>query len=359
MGSAQYYYLNDSNKPQGPFTIEQMAALMLSGAVTQETKVALAGDANWKPLSEQPWVQNGQVVTGAGESAGFARGGVGVEPGPCPKCSHELTGWTVPNQCPSCGYRLRPASDSFWAYMMHSLRRMFSLRGRATRKEYWAFCVAMIPVTFLWFFLLLAGIAYMGMELFVADDFDYDKFMQIWPGMGMYIVVLYAMFCIPWFFLYGRRFHDLGLSAWWGALILTISTGSMYLIIPMTESFAENAMETIVPITETYIQNETAAGEAAARLVNEARDNGNEALAQDIMKKRRIDAALAQRELERDIEKQLNELYNNPQNTSLMLLSALSNIFSTLAGLAALVIGFIDSKRGPNKYGPSIKYPRG
>ncbi|MBQ3143464.1 MAG: DUF805 domain-containing protein [Akkermansia sp.] len=359
MGSAQYYYLNDSNKPQGPFTIEQMAALMLSGAVTQETKVALAGDANWKPLSEQPWVQNGQVVTGAGESAGFARGGVGVEPGQCPKCSHELTGWTVPHRCPSCGYRLRPASDSFWAYMMHSLRRMFSLRGRATRKEYWAFCVAMIPVTFLWFFLLLAGIAYMGMELFVADDFDYDKFMQIWPGIGMYIVVLYAMFCIPWFFLYGRRFHDLGLSAWWGALILAISIGSMYLIIPLMQDFGEKSQATIVPITETYIQNETAAGEAAARLAKEARDKGDEALAQDIMKKRRADAALSLKELERDIEKQLNELYKNPQHTSLMILSALSNIFSTLAGLAALVIGFIDSKRGPNKYGPSIKYPRG
>lgn len=358
MGNAQYYYLNDSNKPQGPFTVEQMAALMLSGAVTQETKVALAGDANWKPLGEQPWVQNGQVVTGAGESAGFARGGVGVEPGPCPGCTHELTGWTVPNKCPSCGYHLRPASDSFWAYMMYSLKRMFSLRGRATRKEYWAFCVAMIPMACLWLFLLFAGIVYMSMELFVSD-FELEEFMQIWPGMGMYIVVLYAIFCIPWFFLYGRRFHDLGLSAWWGALILAISIGSMYLIIPLTGSFAENGQKIINPLAETYIQNETAADEAAARLAKEAQDNGDEALAQDIMKKRRIDAALAQKELERNIEKQLKELYKNPQYSSLMLLSALSNIFSTLACLAALVIGFIDSKRGPNKYGPSIKYPRG
>ena len=358
MGSAQYYYLNESNKPQGPFTIEQMAALMLSGAVTQETKVALAGDSNWKPLSEQPWVQNGQVVTGAGESAGFARGGVGVEPGPCPKCSHELTGWTVPNQCPSCGYRLRPSSDSFWSYMLHSCRRMFSLRGRATRKEYWAFCVAMMPAFFLWMFLFIAGVVYLSMEL-VATEFDLKQFMEIWPSIGLYMVVLYGIFCIPWFFLYGRRLHDLGMSAWWGALILTVSLGSMYTIIPLVQDIAERGQSVIIPMTEEYIQNETAASEAAARLAKEAQDKGDEALAKEIMRKRRVDAALAQKEFERSMDTKLNGLYINPENPSLMILSALSNILSTLAGLAALVIGLIDSKRGPNKYGPSIKYPRG
>ena len=77
------------------------------------------------------------------------------------------------------------------------------------------------------------------------------------------------------------------------------------------------------------------------------------------MRKRRVDAALAQKEFERSMDTKLNGLYINPENSSLMILSALSNILSTLAGLAALVIGLIDSKRGPNKYGPSIKYPRG
>lgn len=360
MGSAQYYYLNDSNKPEGPFTIEQMAALMLSGAVTQETKVALAGDANWKPLSEQPWVQNGQVMTGAGDSVGFARGGVGVEPGCCPKCSHELTGWSVPNRCPSCGYRLRPARDSFWANMLHAGRRMFSLRGRATRKEYWAFCVGMIPVTCLWIYFLGIGVVLICADIFQAETaFDADKFMQVFPDVGIFLTVMFALYSIPWFFLYGRRFHDLGLSAWWSALILAVSIGSTYLVVPMMQDFAEKGGKVIVSLSETYVQNETASAEAAARLAADARERGEEALAQEIENKRRLNATLAEKMLEKEMEAQMMQMYTGSDNSSFMVMYGLGNIFSALAALASLVIGFIDSKRGPNKYGPCIKYPRG
>lgn len=357
MGNAQYYYLDDSNKPQGPFTVEQMAALMLSGAVTQETKVAAAGDSHWKPVSEQPWFTDGQVQNGAGETAGFARGGVGVEPGLCPKCGKELTGWSVPVKCPHCGYQLRPTTDSFWSNMLYAGRQLFTLRGRATRKEYWAFTVGMIPIGLLWCFLMGVGFVAFLTELDLESGNEWELFFSVWPKFGTLMVVTYAILCIPCFFLLGRRLHDLGKSAWWAGLMMLLSIGGMYMIMPAMENVRNTIEKPLQELQEEYISHQLAASEAAERLAAAAREKGDETLALEIEEKNRKDAEIASAALEKKIEGIFFTAEYRSGTYSLMY--SLLSLVNSLCSIIILVLGCIDSQRGPNKYGPSIKYPRG
>ncbi|MBQ3241160.1 MAG: DUF805 domain-containing protein [Akkermansia sp.] len=361
MGNAQYYYLDDSNRPQGPFTVEQLAALMLSGTVTQETKVAAAGDSNWKPVSEQTWFENGQVKNGAGESVGFARGGVGVEPGACPKCGKELTGWSVPLKCPHCGYQLRPNGESFWANMLYAGRQLFTLRGRATRKEYWAFTVGMIPIFLLWLFLLAVGLAIFLMELDFDSESEIELLFSVWPKFGMLMVVTYGILCIPCFFLLGRRLHDLGKSAWWSGLMMLISVAGMYMCIPAMEEIRMSMEKPLQEMTSEFIENQTAAAEAAQRLAAAAREKGDEALAREIEEKNMKDAELAGVNFEKKIDNLFYKVEHNTtaQLTTFSVVSGLLSLVNSLCSIIILVLGCIDSRRGPNKYGPSIKYPRG
>lgn len=361
MGNAQYYYLDDSNKPQGPFTVEQLAALMLSGTVTQETKVAAAGDPHWKPVSEQAWFADGQVKNGAGETAGFARGGVGVEPGACPKCGKELTGWTVPVKCPHCGYQLRPTTDGFWSNMLYAGRQLFTLRGRATRKEYWAFTVGMIPICLLWLLLLGVGFGFFLMESGLDNGNELELFFSVWSKFGILMVVTYAILCIPCFFLLGRRLHDLGKSAWWAGLMMLLSVAGMYMMIPVMENFRESVEKPIQVMTSEFIDNQAAAQQAAQRLAAAAREKGDEKLALEIEEKAEKDAEMAG-----DVfEKKIDHLFVSVERqaafkpTFFTLMCHLLSLVNTLCSIIILVLGCIDSQRGPNKYGPSIKYPRG
>ena len=358
MGNAQYYYLDDSNKPQGPFTVEQMAALMLSGTVTQETKVAAAGDMNWKPVSEQSWMN--QEVNGAGASVGFARGGVGVEPGPCPKCGQELTGWSVPVKCPHCGYMLRPATDSFWSNMHFSARHLFTLRGRATRKEYWALNVGMLPIVFLWFILLIADFCYICATGVGESDPMGDMFSVLESWMILFTVT-YAILLLPYTFVTGRRLHDIGHSAWWSGLVFALCVGSVYSGVPAMGEYKKLIAEPMKEIATRYEQNESASAEAAVRLAAAAREEGNEELAQEIERKQRESmeqAAVVMKQQMKELELKLCDPRVTVQSRQLMLVTVL-NLLSTLCGILLLVLGLIDSKRGPNKYGPSLKYPRG
>lgn len=66
-----------------------------------------------------------------------------TSPGSCPKCHEELqlTEGALPERCPACSKRLRPANYGFLACVSSGLRQYCTWRGRATRAEYWWFCL--------------------------------------------------------------------------------------------------------------------------------------------------------------------------------------------------------------------------
>ncbi|MBO5683990.1 MAG: DUF805 domain-containing protein [Akkermansia sp.] len=344
MPTPKYYYLNEEQKPQGPFTLEQLAALRISGAIHEKTKVATAGDSNWKALDEQEWVLNGEIQTEQGEKIPFSSG-VGVEPGECPKCRESLSGWVVPAECPKCGYTLRASNDGFWANLLFAGRRFFSTRGRATRKEFWAFHVGMIPVMILWFILLIVGIVYIS-----SDIEDFNHLCACLEKYVIYTTVMYTFLWIPYFCMYVRRLHDLGWSGWWSFVLSAVNI--VYLVVALL--FIGDIARAVVPeCKQLYQQYSTA--------VAQLNENGQDEEETDPAAEEKI--AAQELQLSEQLDKDVDELFENKQmelaSTPMGITAIVLNTISTLSAIMLLVIGCIDSRRGPNRYGPSVKYPRG
>lgn len=70
--------------------------------------------------------------------------------GSCPGCACELTASSgiLPARCPSCGYRFRAVNiHDLWQNFVLALRKTFVLRGRAPRIEYWSFILFSTIIT--------------------------------------------------------------------------------------------------------------------------------------------------------------------------------------------------------------------
>lgn len=142
---------------------------------------------------------------------------------PCEKCGMqlELEDSSLPEICPHCGYRVRPATGSMWNNFLFVLKyRYFTWRGRATRKEFWSyyfFSIIFIALAFL----LQSIITYIGVTL----------------------ISLY--FSLPHIFLIVRRLHDIGFSGIWVKAywilfaILIIEMAATYLYVEMGHPYGD------------------------------------------------------------------------------------------------------------------------
>lgn len=355
MNTAKYYYLNEENKPQGPFTLEQLAALKISGAINEKTKVATAGDMSWKALEEQGWMKEGAIPVNQESSRVPITAGVGVEPGHCPKCGTEIKGWTVPVHCAGCGYQLRPSRDTFWSNMLYAGKRLFSLRGRATRMQYWAFCVGMIPIMFLWFILMIGGLS------FIACNAGKDNMVDFITNIGIYCSIIYLIMLLPFMCLYGRRCHDLGLSSVWSILYTLCCLVSVVSYFPMLGHATDFTVKQTLKEQAAFEEKMAVIEEKAEAAANEARDRGDEEKVEEIIE----EISTYRYEQEKLIEQKISLMLNEELQRQMMsfgpnvIIFIVTSLLTTLGSIFVFIIGFIDSGRGPNKYGPSIKYPRG
>lgn len=90
-------------------------------------------------------------------------------------------------------------------------RNYFSINGRASRKEWWAFSI----LSFL--FGLLLNIVYVYIALFCWQlDIERPEEFALFNYGGLAISFLIS---IPSISLSFRRFHDINMSAWWSMLI--------------------------------------------------------------------------------------------------------------------------------------------
>lgn len=329
MSIASYYYLDEENKPRGPFSLEQIAALFISGTIKPETLVAMAGEDQWKAVQTQSWYQDGQIVTSPVSVNSFANG-VGVDPGKCSYCHHEIKGWSIPLECPTCKRRMRPVSDGFFSAMAFAFRNIVNFRGRATRQQYWAFFVGMIP------FLLLLVLGVVAIVLYqfklILSDMPLDQVPMAFSNM-LYTVcmmcIIPALFCLP---MYVRRMHDIGLSGKW------IITAFLLIQVAGFVTFYQATSVANDPVAE--------AKAALDELETLSFDTPEDKIeAQELV---RLDMIIQLAGSLEDAEKS----YLSPVILGL-------NIFTHLFSIWIFVMGFIDSKRGPNKFGPSLKYPRG
>ncbi len=219
---------------------------------------------------------------------------------PCEKCGKqiELVDGKIPLICIHCGYHLRLENDSMLSHFFFVLRyRMFTWRGRCTRKELWSFEL----------------ISHFLLFLFILAYFSAPFF-----ALFVYILII----GIPQIFLFARRLHDIGLSATTVVVHLILAVSmlcTMVLTYAIQQNIASETYNADEVATQPYSDDDFALG-----------DEENDALVKP---------------------------ERNPTVYSLILVSCFLNFSLQGLSLFFLVITFIDSKRGTNKYGPSRKYP--
>lgn len=128
----EYYYLNENREPQGPHTLDELRALLATGKLQPDTKAARKGDSTWRDL-QAVLDTPVQPLSAPPQSA---------PAGTCPACATELsaTNNQLPERCPGCGYRLRAFNiHDLWQNFVLALRKSFTIKGRAPRIEYWSF----------------------------------------------------------------------------------------------------------------------------------------------------------------------------------------------------------------------------
>jgi uncharacterized membrane protein YhaH (DUF805 family) len=178
-GAGQWHYTDQGNQ-KGPFSVEQMAALLRAGTVRGDTLVWSAGMAGWVPLAQ----------------SGLA-GPLGVPPASPGAFS------------PGAG----PANpDSFAGAIQVCFARYATFGGRARRPEFW------------WFMLfgLLGGLA-----TGIVDLLLFGLAAEISPINNLFSLAL----LIPSLAVGSRRLHDIGRSGWWQLIHLVPLVGQIVLIV--------------------------------------------------------------------------------------------------------------------------------
>lgn len=263
-----YYYLDDSRKPQGPFSKEQLVRMVESGELLPSTLIAKRGSEEWLPISK--------VISECGELPPVPEEKEAPKEaaGACPYCSAEVylrDDGSLPIRCAKCDRSLRPNDGSIIATLAHSWTHVFSLKGRATRQEFWLFVLS----------------------CFVATAVIGSLFGEPVEEIPLIFYLLGLALCV-------RRLHDTGSS---GYPILWMMITSILPIVFMFSAFGS-----------VFIHLAT------------SKDGFEEAFLTFF--------------------------------GWTVIVSCLLLLVSTILYLYVLIrAGFIDSERGPNRYGPSAKYP--
>lgn len=299
----EYYYLDINRKVCGPHSVEELAAMLMAGSVAADTEVASPGDARWVFL--------GSVVTREQVSAVQLPPVPAVEgaPGKCPSCNTELklADGALPAKCPACGRVLRAKRGGFWENLLLPLRLYAKFSGRATRAEFWTFSLV---YTFALCACIIGG-------LIVAMVALCNEQRELLIGACAFImltwIVSMLLFILPLSAVQVRRLHDAGFSGWWlGAAWLC---NLVYLVVYHVLCYDER--QQMKDIIEEGIR---AGGESALNAIQTAM-----------------------------------EMPASPA----MLVSSMFSLLSQILFLVIFALSFCDSQRGPNKYGPSSKYPMG
>lgn len=302
----EYYYLDVRRKVQGPHRLETLAAMLKSGMLQPDTEIASPGDSSWVKL--------GSMVTSDLIAAASLPPVPGVEnaPGKCPSCGERLgvAEGALPQACPACGRLLRTHRGGFWANVFLPILLYGKFSGRATRAEYWTSSIVWA--------LLLWTLTFGGIIVIVAGGLmpEGDTSMMVMIGSILLLasIILALLIILPLTALQVRRLHDIGWSGWW--------MGAFWL------SYGAYMISFYLMYGDSY--------QMMGKSVREAFEK---------------DGIRWMEEL----QMQLTAQSASPE---MAVLSLLQMVFNVLA-LLLFVVSFFDSQRGPNKYGPSSKYPMG
>lgn len=197
MGNGEWFYAANGEQ-KGPYSPEQMTALLQAGAVNAQTLVWTAGMPSWAPLGETPLaaapasapprVPGGYAPQGTGGIGSGAVGGGGIAPGPRPVGMGEAV------------------KRGFGQY--------FTFSGRASRSEFWYFAL----------FCLLAAFVLGIVDVMVFGSLVEDG---ITPLSNLFSLAI----LIPQIAIAVRRLHDIDRTGWWYLFLFVPVVGIITLLV--------------------------------------------------------------------------------------------------------------------------------
>lgn len=337
----RYYYLNPARtKPLGPHTTTELSNMLVSGVISAATEVAAEGDKQWVPLGRVLMNQPAQLpplpslppIPDATEALPPVPGSISpvylppapqltpVTDGPagaCPNCGQELQteDLQLPSACPHCGHLLRPQQDTMWRYACAAFARPFTWKGRSTRKEYWStflfYMLIVVPLgTIATIVMLACTISELNKTTDIQQVISSPGMLPVWiTGGVMGILLLY--FILVFLAVSSRRLHDIGRSARWLGAYVVIYFGWQGLYLHRLYEYLSSI---------------------------------NWQLLMAIDDKESLKARIE------EISDRISLMYYEGSLGLLYLAVA-------ILGVCLLVFSVTDSSAGPNKYGPSSKYP--
>jgi len=315
-----YYYLNAAQEAIGPKTLGQLREMCARGEVSGDTLIAAKGDPKWVRLDA---VLHG-LVAGAQDG----------ESGACPRCGatiHTVNG-SLPKSCPACSFAVDSPHDTgnllthFWFTLT---KKYCCFRGRATRVEFWSFQLFVWLISMFLNYtigtvrtvLLNAPQTQAALET-LAENIDSPgqvselinqilRYTGIFQPDGVssaaYVTALVLLILqnivrlglvLPSWGVMVRRLHDIGWSGWWAGVFIALREAILVAAV-------------VLLFRLSHFSDDTT-------------------------------------------EYQMADVFY----TNILPLFALMILWAVLAALL-FVLFLLDSKRGPNKYGPSPKYPLG
>lgn len=327
----KYYYLDTARNICGPYTMQQMCAMVLNGTIHADTLCAKEGEQSWRPLSEQSWMQQQNSIS-VPPPPSFEKLGC------CVCCGAEQEGYVLPPSCPSCGAAQAPADGSMWSFFCLALRRLLSFRGRSQRKEYWSFCL--FGVLTLLLLLILSGTSLFFIS-FSSVTLPSDWFCIFYCIAGVGGLLTYPLLV--------RRLHDIGLSGWWAIIPFAMTVyGHCYVAyskmmwsdIPVERKVSNtDEVMSLEELRKKHPEIKFPEGEGEVRVIS----------------RREVRSAryrYANREEAQEKPEHPLGLFHG-----MVWINAIISMLSHLVTVGIIIVACIDSQRGVNKYGPSSKYP--
>lgn len=372
----QFYYQDEEGQIRGPVTLSQLSSMMVEGIVNPTTLVIEVGGLHWVALGGA--LSCGYILPPLPRASSFRN--------LCPRCGKEisLVNGSVPAHCPHCGFALSPESPGLWANFFFTLGKFLSLKGRTTRGEYWLFQVIFVAISVL---LLYAGANLLDASACFRMNGTEDMALLMGGFICfMLVLALWLLMVLPQISLMVRRLHDSGWSGWWVGLhvltgiIMVLSTVYLMLVIGfglMKELAEETSCDELVVMQEILRPSDTYPTHTTFWMHRIHNAERAKAIRKDIESLRplfdfieatkgvefcelRRHAFFDGDGLEAIISTSVPCESRAPHGlyVSATLMSFSVMLFPVLS-LLLMVLTLVDSQRGPNKYGPSVKYPAG
>lgn len=202
----EYYYLDHTNTPRGPHTLDELEHFVKIGRLSATTLIAAKGDARWSALANHLFsVKRLPPVTRTSGTSPVSPNGM-AEP-------------------------FEPVRRSMLAHFAHCMLHYADFSGRATRAEYWSFVFTLYILSQVCYVLFLYGTAQTATVAPDAAEYHIDPSMSIicnalaqgnstpifWNSLLNLLIILVTY--LPACAALVRRLHDAGHSGGW--LLLT------------------------------------------------------------------------------------------------------------------------------------------